>query len=74
MKAGNQNYYLIVGPNGEKMNEEVQDYVATPVTIHAKAIKYDDWIVLYIQDDGIKNYAYHPRPVSEYLSCANCKK
>lgn len=53
-----QNYYLIVGPNGEKMNEAVQDYIASPVTIHAKAVEYGDWIVLYVQSNGLQHYSY----------------
>ena len=57
--GGNQNYYLMVGLHGEKMNDAVQNYVATPVTIHADAVQYDDWIVLYVQSTGIKNYAFH---------------
>jgi hypothetical protein len=55
---GRQNYYLIVGPIGEKMNEAVQDYVASPVTIHAKAVEYGDWIVLYVQQNGLQHYSY----------------
>lgn len=72
--GGKQNYYLIVGPHGEKMNEAVRDYVATPVMLHVKAVKYDEWIVLYVQDKGIKDYAYHPRSSSEYLSCSHWMK
>ena len=30
-EEGRQNYYLIVGANGEKMNEAVQDYVGAQV-------------------------------------------
>jgi len=63
-----------VGLHGEKMNNAVQNYVATPVTIHADAVQYDDWIVLYMQSTGIKNYAFHLRPTRESLSCANCVK
>ncbi|HRH50820.1 MAG TPA: hypothetical protein PLP23_18855 [Panacibacter sp.] len=55
---GRQNYYLIAGPNGEKMNEAVQDYIASPVTIHAKAVEYGDWVVLYVQSNGIQHYSY----------------
>ena len=55
---GKQNYYLIVGEHGEKMNEAVQDYVATQVNIHAKAIEYGDWIVLYVQQNGLQHYSY----------------
>ena len=71
---GRQNYYLIVGPHGEKMNEAAQDHVATPVTVHAKAVKNDDWIVLYVQSNGITDYAYHRRPASEFLSCGKCAR
>jgi hypothetical protein len=71
---GRQNYYLIVGQRGEKMNKAVQNYVATPVTIRANAVKQDDWIVLYVQNNGIKDYTYHPKPVNEYLSCTSCLK
>jgi len=49
---GNQNYYLIVGENGEKMNEAVQDFVATPVSLHTKAVQYGDWIVLYVNPNN----------------------
>jgi hypothetical protein len=56
------------------MNEAVQDYVATPVTIHANVVKQDDWIVLYVQNNGIEEDTYHPKPANEYLSCTNCLK
>lgn len=47
---GESNYYLVVGPNGEKMNEAVQNYVAEPTEIEARLVKYDDWIVMYVKD------------------------
>ena len=54
-KEGNANYYLLLGEHGEKINQEVQPYVATPVTVKARAVQYDDWIVLYVnQNAGIK--------------------
>ncbi len=56
--AGNENYYLIVGPNGEKMNEAVKDFVAEPVSLHAKVARYDDWIILYVQQNSLKRYSY----------------
>ena len=57
-ETGRQNYYLVVGENGEPMNEVVQDYVASPVSIHAKAVEYGDWIVLYVQPNGLQRYSY----------------
>lgn len=47
-EKGESNYYLIVGPNGERMNEAVKDFVAEPVEINARVIQQDDWIVLYL--------------------------
>lgn len=48
---GEKNYYLITGPNGEKMNEAVQDYVAEPVEITARLEQYDDWIIMKVKDN-----------------------
>jgi hypothetical protein len=53
-EKGEKNYYLVVGPNGEKMNEVVQDYVAGPVEIEARAVQQDDWLILYVKDKNIK--------------------
>lgn len=70
-ETGKQNYYLIVGSNGEKMNEAVQDYVASPVTIHAKAVEYGDWIVLYVQQNGLQHYSYIRENFgAQIVSCA----
>ncbi len=76
-EKGEKNYYLIVGPNGEPMNEAVQDYVAEPVAIEAKAVQQDDWIILYVKDkkinriSGISLY----KTSNEIASCkAGCMK
>ena len=45
---GEANYYLIVDKNGKKMNDELKDYIAEPVSLEARAVQYDDWVVLYI--------------------------
>ena len=55
---GNENYYLILGANGEKMNEAVQHFVAEPVTVQAKVVKYDDWIILYVKEKSIRQFSY----------------
>ncbi len=57
--TGDVNYYIIAGPNGEKMNTAVQDFVAEPVELEGKLVQYDDWIVLYTNaDNGIQHYSY----------------
>ena len=53
-EKGEKNYYLLVGPNGEKMNEVVQDYVAEPVEMEARVVQQDDWVILYVKDKSIK--------------------
>jgi hypothetical protein len=55
---GESNYYLIVGPNGEKMNKAVQDVVAEPVSIEARVVQQDDWIILYTGKENIKRISY----------------
>lgn len=52
-EKGEMNYYIMVGPNGEKMNETVKDFVAEPVEIEARAVQQDDWVILYVKDKKI---------------------
>jgi hypothetical protein len=69
---GKQNYYLIVGANGEKMNKAVKDFVASPVELRAKAVQYDDWIVLYTNPNDITHYSYlHEHFGNMYASCVS---
>jgi len=75
-EKGESNYYLIVGLNGEKMNEAVQDVVAEPVSIEAKVVQQDDWIILYTGKENIKRISYIQLkyPNAKVLACAtNCK-
>jgi len=46
---GEANYYLVLGPEGQKINDLLKDYIAEPVSLSAKAVQVDDWIVLYIK-------------------------
>jgi len=77
-KNGENNYYLIVGPHDEKMNEAVQDYVAEPTEINARLVKYDDWIVMFVQDkEPIRRISYLSllKDDVQLLSCSkNCMK
>ena len=57
-EKGNENYYLVLGENGEPINEKVRQFVAEPVTIRANLVKYDDWIILYVKEKGITPYSY----------------
>jgi hypothetical protein len=47
---------LIVGPNGEKINEAVQDIVAEPVSIEARVVQQDDWIIYIPVKKILKGY------------------
>lgn len=53
-EKGAANYYLLVGPHGEKMNTAVQPYVGEPVAMHVHAVQQGDWIVLYTSENGIQ--------------------
>ena len=76
-EKGESNYYLIVGPNGEKMNDAVQDFVAEPVSIEAKVVKQYDWIILYTNKKNIRRVSYVQlqNPAANVIACAtNCIK
>jgi hypothetical protein len=75
---GENNYYLIVGPHGERMNESVRDFVAEPTEIEARLVQYDDWIVMYVKDkEPIHRIAYLSltRDDVKVIACVgNCAK
>ena len=74
-EKGESNYYIIVGANGEKMNEAVQDFVAEPVSMEARVVQQDDWIILYTGKESIKriSYAQLQNPGARVIACAtNC--
>jgi hypothetical protein len=54
-EKGEANYYLVLDATGKKMNDELKDIIAEPVSLEAKAVQYDDWVVLYVNGkDKIK--------------------
>jgi hypothetical protein len=71
-EKGESNYYLLAGPNGEKLNEAVQDFVAEPVSIEATVVQQDDWIILYAAKENIKrvSYAQLRNPRINIIACA----
>jgi len=75
-EKGESNYYLIVGLNGEKINEAVQDIVAEPVSIEARVVQQDDWIILYTSKESIKriSYAQLKDPNAKVIACASVMK
>ena len=72
-ERGESNYYLIVGPNGEKLNEVVQDIVAEPVSIEARVVQQDDWIILYTGKENIKRISYTQLkdPTVKVIACTS---
>jgi hypothetical protein len=58
-EKGEANYYLLVSDDGGNIHEAVQDFVAEPVEMEARLVKYDDWTVAYIRtNENIKRYSY----------------
>jgi hypothetical protein len=76
-ERGESNYLILVGANGETMNQAVQDFVAEPVEISARLVQYDDWLVAYIEKkDDIQRLSYlkiHFGNTVQYCS-TNCLK
>ena len=52
-EEGLADYYLILGENGEKINQEVLPYVADPTQISGRVTTLDEWKVIYINPDEI---------------------
>jgi len=46
-RNGRSNYYFIVGTGGDKINNSLKNYIAKPVEIKAKAVQFNDLVVLY---------------------------
>lgn len=54
-EKGEANYYLILGADGRKINDQLKNYIAEPVSLKAKAVQVDDWTVLYLKgNESIK--------------------
>lgn len=53
-EQGEAGYYLILDENGKKMNDDLKNHVAEPVLLKAKALQYDDWVVLYVNKNTIR--------------------
>lgn len=53
-ESGLTNYYLILDENGSKMNGDLTDYVSDPVSLTARVVQYNDWIILYVNKNSIR--------------------
>jgi len=73
-EKGETNYYLIVGPNGERMNEAVQDFVAEPTQLEAKLVQYDDWIVMYVKDKEAMHRISYLNLIGDDAQTVTCGK
>ncbi|HYF33029.1 MAG TPA: hypothetical protein VD993_18015 [Chitinophagaceae bacterium] len=51
---GGSDYYLILDENGEKMNAALKDHIGEPLSLYARAVRFNDWIVLYTDKKSIK--------------------
>ena len=75
---GENNYYLIVGPNGEKMNKAVQYFVGEPIEMQARLVQYDDWIVMFVTNQPANRISSLAllKNESQIISCStgSCKQ
>ena len=66
-------YYLVLDENGNKMNDALKDYVAEPIALQAKAVQYDDWIILYTTKSTIRRtggITWFKSTFAEPVSCS----
>ena len=47
-------YYLMVGANGQQINQELLPYVAENVTLKGRVEQSDEWKILYVNPDDIQ--------------------
>ncbi len=51
---GSTDYYLVLGKNGEAVQQEVLPYIAEPACITGEIMMYLDWKIIYTDTDNIK--------------------
>jgi hypothetical protein len=73
-EKGETSYYLILDENGKKMNEFLKVHIADPVSLTAKAVQYDDWVVLYVNKNTIKRTGGLSWFKSNDISCGPSSK
>ena len=49
------NYYFLLDDLGRKMNAKLKNHIAEPLSLQARALRYDDWIILYVNSESIKH-------------------
>jgi hypothetical protein len=75
-KKQEMNYYLLLDGNGQKMNEQLINYIGEPVSLEARAVQYDDWVILYVTGTGnIKRVSKLSwiKSADEIISCGPAK-
>jgi hypothetical protein len=70
-ERGETNYYLILDENGNKMNGDLTDYVAEPVSLTARLVQYNDWTILYTNKNRIRRTGglSWRKPGEEKITC-----
>jgi hypothetical protein len=59
-EKGESNYYLMLGSNGKSINEKIKDIVGEPIEMEARLVRYDDWIVMYVNEkEKTQKISYH---------------
>jgi hypothetical protein len=45
---GEKSYVLLIGANGERINDKVKDFVAVPSQVTGRLLQYDNWMVMRV--------------------------
>lgn len=64
-------YYLILDQDGRKLNGELSRHIGEPISLSAKAVRFNDWIILYTDAKSIRRSGNlnRPEPPGEIISC-----
>ncbi|MGB1242215.1 MAG: hypothetical protein ACPG49_06820 [Chitinophagales bacterium] len=57
-EEGSYSYSLLLGSKGENINQEVLDYVASPIEVSGELSKVDDWLLLRVDFDNSPKLLY----------------
>ena len=52
--GGETEYYLLAGPNGERLNDRLLDYVGDGIQLCGRLEQQDDWMVLYANPNTLQ--------------------
>jgi hypothetical protein len=67
--VGREQGYLLVGPSGERINQQIMNDIGKNSMVHGRLVQADNWLILYT--DSVEAVA--SAPLDEPLAIAMCR-